>query len=151
MAASSETFRVANDLAAVGRLVIAVEHFCRALKIAESDVAAFELAVEELATNVATHAYADGARHEFTVRLAFVDAHADGGEALRSVIEDDAPAFDPLSRAEVDTTLPLAARPIGGLGVHLVKKLMDRCAYERRDGLNVVTIERRLRTPREGV
>lgn len=144
MTASSETLTVTNDLASVGRLVVAVETACRARGIGEPDIAAFELAVEELVTNVATHGYADGARHGFTVSLHFED------HVVRAVITDDAPAFDPLARAEVDTTLPLAARPIGGLGVHLVKKLMDRCDYERREGRNVVTIERRLRTPREG-
>jgi serine/threonine-protein kinase RsbW/sigma-B regulation protein RsbU (phosphoserine phosphatase) len=41
----------------------------------------------------------------------------------------------------VDTELPLDERPIGGLGVHLVKKLMDATRYERRDGQNVLTME----------
>lgn len=144
MAATSETFTVANDLASVGRLVVAVETACRARGIGEADIAAFELAVEELVTNVATHGYVDGGRHSFSVRLDIE------GDLLRAVITDDAPAFDPLARAEVDTGLPLAARPIGGLGVHLVRKLMDRCVYERRDGRNVMTIERQLRTPRDG-
>lgn len=145
MTASSETLTVTNDLASVGGLVVAVETACRARGIGEPDIAAFELAVEELVTNVATHGYADGARHEFSVRLDF------GDDLVRAVVADDAPAFDPFARAEVDTTVPLVARPLGGLGVHLVKKLTDRCDYERRDGRNVVTIERRLRAPRDGV
>jgi len=47
----------------------------------------------------------------------------------------------------VDTSLPLEDRAIGGLGVHLVKKLMDVSHYERRDGKNILTIERRLNDP----
>jgi anti-sigma B factor antagonist len=65
-------------------------------------------------------------------------------DRLRATVADEAPAFDPLARPEIDISLPLEARAIGGLGVHLVKKLMDLCSYERRNGKNLFTIERKL-------
>ena len=52
--------------------------------------------------------------------------------------------FDPTVRAEVDTTLSAEDRPIGGLGIHLVRKIMDSINYERVDSLNVLTLRKKL-------
>lgn len=133
---------LANDLAEIPRLAGAVEAFCEPLSAPPRDVLALQLALEEIVTNVITHGYTDGQAHTFTVALS-----APAADRIRAVVTDDAPAYDPLARAEVDTTLPLEERPIGGLGVHLVKKLMDVSRYERRDGKNILVIEHRLHRP----
>ncbi len=132
---------LANDLAEIPRLAAAVETFCEPFEPSMKDGMALQLALEEIVTNVINHGYSDGQPHAFTVALS--------GEPgrIRAVITDDAPAYDPLARADVDTSLPLEDRAIGGLGVHLVKKLMDVSHYERRDGKNILTIERRLNDP----
>lgn len=132
---------LANDLAEIPRLAEAVEAFCEPLEPSAKDILSIQLALEELVTNVIHHGYTDGHSHTFTVAL------SSESDRVRAVITDDAPAYDPLARAEVDTTLPLEDRAIGGLGVHLVKKLMDVSHYERRDGKNILTIERRLNAP----
>jgi len=132
---------LANDLAEIPRLAEAVEAFCEPLEPSAKDILSIQLALEELVTNVIHHGYTDGHSHTFTVAL------SSESDRIRAVITDDAPAYDPLARAEVDTTLPLEDRAIGGLGVHLVKKLMDVSHYERRDGKNILTIERRLNAP----
>ena len=62
----------------------------------------------------------------------------------RVVVADDGPEFDPLSVAEPDTTLGVEDRPVGGLGIALVRRLMDEVAYERRDGRNRLSFGRRL-------
>jgi len=74
----------------------------------------------------------------------FTVTHSSVSDRIRAVITDDAPAYDPLAREEVDTSIPLEGRAIGGLGVHLVKKHMNVSLYERIDGKNILTIERRL-------
>lgn len=138
---SSLQLTLANDLAEIPRLAEAVETFCEPFEPSMKDLMSLQLALEEIVTNVINHGYADGHPHAFDVMLS--------GEpgCIRAVITDDAPAYDPLARAEVDTSLPLEERAIGGLGVHLVKKLMDVSHYERRDGKNILTIERRLNVP----
>lgn len=133
---------LANDLAEIPRLAEAVETFCEPHEPSMKDLMAVQLALEELVTNVINHGYKDGLAHAFTVELS-----APSAGVIRAVIADDAPAYDPLARPEVDTSLPLEDRPIGGLGVHLVKKLMDVSHYERRDGKNILVIERRLNVP----
>jgi serine/threonine-protein kinase RsbW/sigma-B regulation protein RsbU (phosphoserine phosphatase) len=62
------------------------------------------------------------------------------------VIEDKGKPFDPLLLPEVDTAKGIEDRPIGGLGIHFVKKLTDTQHYEYRDGKNVLTLSKKLRS-----
>ena len=55
---------------------------------------------------------------------------------------DDGSMYDPTAAAEPDTTLSAEDRDIGGLGIHIVRQLMDRMSYEYRDGWNIVTLEK---------
>ena len=141
MSAACHTLTLQNDLAEIPRLAEFVDAFCASLHPAREDLLALQLALEETVTNVISHGYKDGGAHTFTVRLAVHERR------ITAIVTDDAPAFDPLIRPEVDIHLPLDQRPIGGLGVHLVKKLMDRVHYEHRDGQNRLTLERILRHP----
>lgn len=137
MSVAPQTLTLTNDLAEIPRLATFLEEFCAPLDPTPKDSLALQLALEEIVTNVINHGYTDGQPHTFTVALSSA-----APDRVTVVINDDAIAFDPLARAEVDTTLPLEDRPIGGLGVHLVKKLMDTAHYERRDGHNILTLER---------
>lgn len=138
MSVARQTLTLTNDLAEIPRLAAFVDAFCAPLAPTPRDVLSLHLALEEAVTNVINHGYADGQPHTFAVDLA-----ADG-RRVTAVVSDDAPAYDPLARAEVDITLPLDQRPVGGLGVHLLKKLMDSARYERRDGRNILTLVRTL-------
>ncbi|WP_395741540.1 anti-sigma factor antagonist [Prosthecobacter sp.] len=135
----SQSLTIKADLAELARVVQMIDAFCAVSPVNAADVSALHLALEEIVTNVITHGYGCDASRPFTVCLEMISA-----DRIRAVVTDDAPAYDPLARPEVDTQLPLEARPVGGLGVHLVKKLMDVCQYEHRDGKNVFSIERKL-------
>lgn len=137
MSEPRQTLTLRNDLAEITRLAGFVDAFCAPLRLTEKDLLSLHLALEEAVTNVINHGYDDGQPHTFTVAIAAAD---DG--RITIVVTDDAPAFDPLAQPAVDVSLPLDERPIGGLGVHLVKKLMDYSHYERRDGKNILTLER---------
>ncbi|MFN2601516.1 MAG: ATP-binding protein [Gemmatimonadaceae bacterium] len=65
-------------------------------------------------------------------------------ERVTVTLTDDGPPFDPFRQAAPDTTLPVDERPIGGLGLHLVRELMDEVSYQRRDGHNVVVLLKNL-------
>ena len=60
------------------------------------------------------------------------------------MVSDDGPEFDPLAAAEPDTALGVEERPVGGLGIALVRRLMDAVEYERRGGRNRLLMRRRL-------
>jgi anti-sigma regulatory factor (Ser/Thr protein kinase) len=59
-------------------------------------------------------------------------------------VTDDGNPFDPLTQLAPDTTLPVEDRPIGGLGLHLLRQMSDGFAYARIDGNNRVTMRKRL-------
>lgn len=139
MPARQETLTLRNDLAELSPLAAFIDTFLDPLQPDSQDVMAFQLSLEEIVTNVINHGYRDGAAHTFSVTL------STDGTNVTAVIADDAPAFDPLARGPVDINAPLEEREIGGLGIHLVKKLMHDIRYERRDGRNVLTITRALR------
>jgi anti-sigma regulatory factor (Ser/Thr protein kinase) len=63
---------------------------------------------------------------------------------LKFVISDSGTPFDPTAKAEVDTTLSAEERGIGGLGIHLIRQIMDTINYERVDGKNVLTLRKNL-------
>ncbi|MBK9966982.1 MAG: ATP-binding protein [Holophagales bacterium] len=92
-----------------------------------------ELAAEEALMNVCLHAYG-GQGGEVALRAERT------GEGFVLEIEDSGPPFDPLSAEAPDTTLPLEAREIGGLGILLVRRVTDQVRWRREKGRNVLTL-----------
>ena len=129
--------RLANDLAALAALAERVESFGAAQRLRERVVNALNVVVDEAVSNAINHGYAAGARGEIAVRL----RRAPDGVLLE--VEDDGKPFDPLQVPPLDLTLPLERRPIGGLGIHLIRNLMDEVTYARRDGRNVLKMVKR--------
>ena len=93
----------------------------------------------EILTNIISYGYTDSGEHEITVRLSI-----EPGE-MRVDVEDDGKPFNPLEAPEVDTTKPLEERALGGLGVHLVRKLTDGLEYQRHEGKNLLIMKKHLR------
>jgi sigma-B regulation protein RsbU (phosphoserine phosphatase) len=98
-----------------------------------------QLAVEEAVVNVMNYAYPDGKQGFVTVK-----AMSDGHE-LRLVVIDSGVAFDPTNKEKPDVSLSVEERPIGGLGIFLVRELMDSINYERTDGRNILTMMKNIR------
>lgn len=92
------------------------------------------LACEELLTNIASYGYPGGGEPHIRLSVAPVAGGA------RLVLEDDAAAFDPLAKADPELTLDLDSRPVGGLGVYFVKRLVDELSYERLPSGNRLTM-----------
>ena len=99
---------------------------------------AFDLALEEVFTNLAIHARGPVMPLRVAVRL-----EAGDGEVLLEICDDGDP-FDPLSAPAPDLESPLEDRRIGGLGVHLVRRFFPDVRYERIDGRNVLSLRRPL-------
>jgi serine/threonine-protein kinase RsbW len=86
---------------------------------------AFELALEEVFMNVVRHGSPAGTTPRVEVSLSLRDSE------LAMTIEDDGPPFDPLTVPPPDVTASLGGRPVGGLGVFLVRQMMDTVSYQR--------------------
>jgi len=95
-----------------------------------------QLATDEAVTNAISHGY-DGREGEVRVI-----AEADDQEVV-VIVEDGAPAFDPVTFVSRDISKDGDDRPIGGLGLILIRNVMDEVRYERRDGKNIFTMVKR--------
>src|SRR5262245_35286422 len=128
---------LANDLAEVPRLAARVDEFGQSRNIPARIVSRFNVALEEAVTNTISYAFPDVGRHAIEVRIEF------RGGQLSASITDDGQPFDPLSQPAPDTRAGIADRKVGGLGIHLLRSLMQSVGYRRIGGRNVLTF----RTP----
>jgi anti-sigma regulatory factor (Ser/Thr protein kinase) len=123
------------------RLAALLETFAREHHLPRPVLQAADLALEEHLTNVMSYGYTGAGRREILVRLEVKDGW------LLVEVSDDGKEFNPLEQPPVDLSLPLEQRPIGGLGVHLMRQCMDDLAYERVAGRNVLRMKKRVGPP----
>jgi serine/threonine-protein kinase RsbW len=135
----SITIRLTADVKEIERLNRLVRQFGELHDVPSRTLYAVNLALDELVTNVILYGYDNAAGKEVLVRVDTV-----GSELTASVL-DDGKAFDPLKAPLPNLTAPLEERALGGLGIHLVRSLMDHVSYARDDGKNVLTIRKRIR------
>ena len=133
MSDDSLPIAMANELSAVPDVAKQVETFCRDLGISERTIYKFSTALDETLTNAISYGFPDGGHHRIEVRI----EHHDG--QLIATVSDDGQPFNPLSQPEPDLHAPIEDRKIGGLGIHLVRKLMDVVEYRRVEGRNQLT------------
>ena len=133
-------------LVATGRLVAsldALEAALRAERVAEAEVLDLRLVAEEVLTNVAKYGYDEPGAHSVRLRLTFL------ASVVRLEFEDDGRPFDPLGAEAPDLGGEPGERPEGGLGIHLIRALVDEAEYNRVAGLNVFIVTKRLSGARD--
>jgi len=96
------------------------------------------LALEELITNKIQYGYDTPGTHQIHCSFTL------GDHAVTVTIKDDGDPFDPFSYPDPDTNAPLAERSIGGLGIYLVRRLMDTSLYERIGNENKITLRKKI-------
>ncbi|MBO4463176.1 MAG: SpoIIE family protein phosphatase [Prevotella sp.] len=129
---------LSNDTNEVPRLAAFVDEVCEALGFNATVTMQMNLAIEEAVVNVMEYAYPRGTRGDVSIEAQSNDVR------LKFTITDSGSPFDPTAKADADTSLNAEERPIGGLGIHLVRQLMDSINYERVDGHNVLTLRKKL-------
>jgi anti-sigma regulatory factor (Ser/Thr protein kinase) len=128
-----------SDVASLVAATAELEEFLARAAVGPEAAYACTLALEEVVTNVFKYAYADAGPHEVRFQAEVTADHA----VLR--FSDDGRPFDPLSAPPPDLARRPEDRPIGGLGIHLVKSLADHIEYRRADGRNLLTARFALR------
>ena len=93
-----------------------------------------KVALDEILTNIISYAYDDAKEHIIVIRLSLDQ------EKWTVEVEDDGRPFNPLNAPEPDTKQLLGERPIGGLGIHLVRKLIDELEYRRQNDRNILVM-----------
>ncbi len=132
------TLRLDNRLDAIAPATEEIERFCQDHGVPAAAIGHLNLALDEALTNTISYAWPTGGDHQMTVTLQI------GADEIEAEISDDGIAFNPLEVPPPDLDADLDDRPVGGLGVHFVKTLMDSAAYRREDGRNVLVLRKSL-------
>jgi serine/threonine-protein kinase RsbW len=135
----SITIRLPVDLKEIERLNRIVRLFGDLHEVPGRTLYAVNLALDEVVTNVVLHGFDDPANQDVEARLVVKDG------VISAEIEDSGRAFNPLDAPPPDLTANLDERALGGLGIHLVRSLMDKVDYRREGAKNVLTIRKRIR------
>jgi phosphoserine phosphatase RsbU/P len=130
---------VKNDLAELQRLNELVTEFSEQQGLPAELVYRVNLVLEEIVTNIVSYGYDDSLEHEISVRLSWLKPW------IEVEIEDDGRPFNPLDAPSPDMEKPLGERQIGGLGIHLVRKMMDDLAYRRESDKNCLHLKTTIR------
>ena len=129
-----EGITLKNDVKEVEKLGSFVKQVAESLSLDKSLTGRLRLAVEETVVNVMEYAYPQGTTGDVNIRA------TSNGRRLKFIISDSGIPFNPTEVTAADTTLSAEERPIGGLGILLVRELMDSINYERINGQNVLTL-----------
>ncbi len=128
---------IGSDLGGVARVNATFADFADAHGVPDALRRSMNVALDELLTNTVLYGLADdGGEVSIDVEL-----HPD---RLIVTLSDNGRPFNPFGRSAPDTTLSVEERPIGGLGIHMVRQLVDEVSYERRADRNVVVLTQRL-------
>ena len=128
-----------NDLSELQRLNQIVAQFAERHRLASELVFRVTLVLEEIITNVILYGYEDGLEQEISLRLSWKAPY------MKLEVEDDGRPFNPLEAPPPDKRKPLAERQVGGLGIHLVREMMDEVEYWRENDKNLLVLKTKIR------
>jgi serine/threonine-protein kinase RsbW len=132
---TSELFlSIKNNVSALCELMQEVNTFMESSALPARTVYLVNLALEEVLTNVLKYAFDDDREHEITVSVALRSSE------IWIECQDDGKPFDPLAAPDPEMKDCISDCTEGGLGIHLVRKMVDSIAYQRDDCRNILTI-----------
>ena len=129
---------LANDISEISKLAAFVDEVGETFELAPDVVFNLNLVLEEAVVNVINYAYPKE-EHQYI----YLSAHLHD-DSIVFVLTDTGKEFDPTLAPEADITLSADEREIGGLGIFLIRQIMNEVKYERIDGKNVLTLGKKL-------
>jgi len=132
------TLEIKNSIDAVPPAIDAATAWLMQRQATSADVWFVSLAIDELVTNSIKYGWTDSLEHVIQVELEIADGR------LAITVRDDGRPFNPLDVPEPDLSGDIDERQIGGLGIHLLRKVSDAMTYERRDDRNQVVLVKRM-------
>ena len=140
--APKRTLFITNEMSEVTKLKQFMEGAAREFGIPDDIQLSLNLAVEEAVVNVINYAYPKGTEGDIEINITnspIPDLSESSTEVIFTIIDEGVP-FDPTTHDEADTTSELEERQIGGLGIHLIRNIMDRVEYQRDGNSNKLTM-----------
>lgn len=129
---------IKSELAEIAALAGQVEEFGANNNIEQCYIFNINLSLDELITNTISYGYDDNKEHEIIIDMCLAESEI----VVR--VQDDGKPFNPLDMPDPDLGRELDQRPAGGLGIYLVRTMMDQVEYERRGNQNIITLRKRL-------
>lgn len=129
---------IKNEISEISRLATFIEEVGDELQLSPSLVMSLNLVLEEAVSNIILYAYPNAMGDNITIQADKND------NMLVFTITDSGIEFDPTQVKEADISLSAEERSIGGLGIYLIKKIMNEVTYQRIEGTNVFTLKKTL-------
>ncbi len=136
--ATELSIQLSNNRPEIRNLRNRFDIFAKDNKIPKKAIHDVQLALDEIVTNTIEYGYEDDDKHLIDIKFTF------NKESLKITIIDDANPYNILDKENPDTSLSLEDKPIGGLGIYLVKHLMTNIDYDYRDGKNHILLTKSL-------
>ena len=129
---------LANDISEVSRLYEFIEKVGNDFSLTPDIVFNLNLVLEEAVVNIINYAYPKEDHQHIYLSAKMRD------DSIVLVLTDTGKEFDPTAAPEADVTLSADEREIGGLGIFLIRQIMNEVKYERIEGKNVLTLEKKI-------
>ncbi len=131
-------FELKNELSELKSLNQHLNNWGGAIGLADDSIARINICLDELFTNIVSYGFDDDQEHMIIFTL-------DGDSSFVVInIEDDAKPFNPLEKVDPDFPENVEEAKIGGLGILIIRKLMDNVTYERSQGKNKLTMKKNI-------
>ena len=140
MAKKEYSFKLKSNLSELDNLCQNLEDFGKKIGLSKKLIFEINLALDELFTNIISYGFKDEDQHVIKVTL------SPQNEELCLCIEDDGIPFNPIDFETADVASSVENCKIGGLGIHIIRKLMDEICYRRCDDKNILTMKKKLTT-----
>ncbi len=134
----SKNILINNNLSEIERLSKAVAEFGKKNNLSSEVIYDVRLALEEVVSNIINYGCEDNYEHQISIEMNLQ------GETLTMKIKDDGKPFNPLEVKSTNLEKPFDEREIGGMGIYIVRKLMDKILYKREEGNNVLQLTKYL-------
>jgi serine/threonine-protein kinase RsbW len=138
MEAQEYTFELKNDLVELRNLERHLANLGGLTKLSDKSILRINICLDELFTNIVSYGFEDDLEHvvKFAVRVE--------DNILIIEIEDDGTPFNPLEKIDPDFPANVESANIGGLGILIIRKLIDSIGYERKPGKNKLTMKKNI-------
>lgn len=133
-----KTLKLSNKISELETIQLCLDELVEKWNVPAALGMTLNLVIEEAFTNVVNYAYDDSDEHSIEVVFEMQN------KILSISLIDDGNAYDPTQNATPDLSLSVEERKIGGLGVYLIKTMMDEVAYERKASKNILVMRKKI-------